>query len=118
MKMNHVNLTVDDVAGASKLLQKHFGLRPAAEERKNFVVLFDDDNFVLTLIGAGRSGAVEYPRTFHIGFGQPSREYVNEIHRRLVEDGYDIQETPREEHHAWTFYFKAPGGFTVEVLSA
>jgi catechol-2,3-dioxygenase len=58
---------------------------------------------------------VNYPGTFHIGFGQPTEEKVNEINRRLREDGYDAP-LP-ERHHAWTFYVEAPGGFTIEVLS-
>lgn len=115
MKVNHINLTVDDVPAAAGLLEKHFGMRPVTDVKRNFAVLFDDDNFVLTLMGAGRTHTVEYPRTFHVGFGQPSPEHVNEIHRRLVADGYEVEE-PRRENHAWTFYFKAPGGFTIEVL--
>ena len=115
MKLNHVNLTVDDVPATRRLLEKHFGLRPMGEGHKNFDVLLDDDNLVLTLIGVGRN-SVEYPGTFHIGFAQPSEEHVNEIHRRMEEDGYEV-EAPRRERHAWTFYFKAPGGFTIEVLA-
>jgi lactoylglutathione lyase len=70
---------------------------------------------VLTLIGAGRSKRVSYPKTFHIGFIQPTEADVDEVNRRIREDGYDI-DTPSRQHGAWTFYFEAPGGFTVEVL--
>jgi catechol 2,3-dioxygenase-like lactoylglutathione lyase family enzyme len=115
MKLNHVNLTVDDVPGARRFLERHFGLRPYGEGQKNFDVLFDDDDLVLTLIGVGRSNTVSYPKTFHIGFIQPSEEQVNEINRQLKEDGFDV-EAPSRQHGAWTFYFKAPGGFTIEVL--
>jgi lactoylglutathione lyase len=96
MKLNHINLTVDDVAGARELLEKHFGMRAPYAGKKNFDVLFDDE-------------------TFHIGFIQATNEDVDEINRRLREDGYDV-EPPSRQHGAWTFYFEAPGGFTVEVL--
>ena len=115
MRINHINLTVDDVAGARKLLETHFGLRAPYAGKKNFDVLFDDEEMVLTLIGAGRGNAVAYPPTFHIGFIQATPEDVDEINRRLREDGYDV-EPPSRQHGAWTFYFEAPGGFTVEVL--
>jgi lactoylglutathione lyase len=115
MKLNHVNLTVDDVPGARRLLEKHFGMRPYGEGKKNFDVLFDDDDLVLTLIGVGRRNEVSYPETFHIGFIQATNEDVDEINRRLREDGYDV-EPPSRQHGAWTFYFTAPGGFTIEVL--
>jgi len=71
VKLNHVNLTVDDVSAARAFLEKHFGMRP---------------------YGATR-------RSFHIGFIQPTEADVDEVNRRIREDGYD-----------------APGGFTVEVL--
>jgi lactoylglutathione lyase len=54
-------------------------------------------------------------RDFHIGFVQESEEQVNEINRRLRDDGYAVPE-PARLHGSWTFYFQAPGGFTVEVL--
>jgi lactoylglutathione lyase len=79
MKLDHINLTVDDVAGARELLEKHFGMRAP------------------------------------IGFIQATNEDVDEINRRVREDGYDV-EAPSRQHGAWTFYFEAPGGFTVEVL--
>jgi lactoylglutathione lyase len=115
MKLNHVNLTVDDVPGARRFLEKHFGLRPYGEGKKNFDVLFDDDDLVLTLIGVGRSGEVSYPKTFHIGFIQPTEARVDEINQQLKDDGFEV-EAPSRQHGAWTFYFEAPGGFTVEVL--
>jgi len=115
MKLNHVNLTVDDVPAARQFLEQHFGLRPYGDGHKNFDVLFDDDDLVLTLIGVGRSKTVSYPETFHIGFMQPTEADVDEVNRRLREDGFDVAE-PSRQHGAWTFYFRAPGGFTIEVL--
>jgi len=114
VKLNHLNLTVDDVPAARAFLVKHFELRPYGEGHKNFDVLFDDDDLVLTLIGAGRT-QVSYPKTFHIGFMRPTEADVDEINERLRQDGFDV-DPPSRQHGAWTFYFDAPGGFTVEVL--
>lgn len=101
---------------ARRFLEQHFGLRPYGEGHKNFDVLFDDDDdLVLTLIGVGRSKTVSYPKTFHIGFMQPTEADVDEVHRRLREGGFDV-DAPSRQHGAWTFYFQAPGGFTIEVL--
>ena len=85
----------------------------------NLSVLFDDDGFVLTLssMKMARETEVRYPGIFHIGFGQESEERVNEINRRLKGDGFDVP-PPSIQHGAWTFYFEAPGGFTIEVGSA
>jgi catechol-2,3-dioxygenase len=118
MKINHINLTVTDVIGTRRLLVKHFGLRPkeeGAKENPGFDMLYDDNQMVVTLIRFPKGQETEYPYTFHIGFIQESEERVNEINRLLKEDGYDVPE-PSRMHGSWTFYFKAPGGFTIEVL--
>ena len=125
MKLNHLNLTVDDVSETRKFLETYFGLQgtvnpytgestEGGKENRNFAVLFDDGGLVLTLMGGGKKTAVEYPGTFHIGFIQESEERVNELYRRLKDDGFDVE--PPQRSHAWTFYVRAPGGFDVEVL--
>ena len=110
MKLNHINLTVTDVTAAATFLEKYFGMKYQGGN-KGMAFLFDDEGLILSLMKA-KEGS--YPGTFHIGFGQPTEEKVNEINQRLRQDGYDV--APPERHHAWTFYLEAPGGFTVEVL--
>lgn len=112
MILNHINLTVIDVPGTVRFLEKYFGLRSQGGDDK-FTVLFDDNGLVLTLMKGGQG--IRYPGTFHIGFVQESEEKVTEINRRMKEDGLDVQ--PPAQHHAWTFYVQAPGGFSVEVLA-
>ncbi len=117
MKLNHLNLTVTDVALARSFLQKHFGLRPTGGN-DSIALLSDDNGIVLTLthMKIGRETEVRYPATFHIGFIQESEEKVNEINTALEADGYDVP-PPSRQHGSWTFYFTAPGGFTIEVLA-
>jgi lactoylglutathione lyase len=116
MKLNHLNLTVTDVSTAQIFLETYFGLRRMEGGNVNMVGLLDDDGFVLTLMKAGHSTNVMYPTSFHIGFTQTSEAQVNEINRRLKDDGYDVK-SPQRLHGAWAFYFQAPGGFEVEVSS-
>lgn len=73
----------------------------------------DDDGSVLTLMKAGKTTQVSYPDNFHIGFVVESEAQVDAINRRLKDDGYDV--TSPERHHGYTFYVKAPGGFTIEL---
>jgi lactoylglutathione lyase len=132
MTLNHLNLTVADPSETSAFLAKHFGLRPRGGNL-GIQMLNDDNGMVLTLIKArhddfhgadadGAAGApaargnVRYPSSFHIGFIQPSHERVNEINQRLKDDGFKV-DAPAHLHGSWTFYFTAPGGFTIEVLS-
>jgi lactoylglutathione lyase len=118
MKMNHLNLTVTDVRLTREFLEKHFGLRGMGGNN-NIALLSDDNGLVLTLTSmkVGNETEVRYPASFHIGFGQESAERVNEINQRLKDDGLEVP-PPSRQHGAWTFYFQAPGGFTIEVLSA
>jgi len=114
MKLNHLNLTVTDVAETSRFLQTYFGLRKMGGNNA-MVFLRDENGMVLALMKARSGEEVVYPRSFHIGFIQPSEEEVNRINRQLRADGFDVAE-PRHFHGSWTFYMQAPGGFVVEVL--
>jgi lactoylglutathione lyase len=117
MNLNHLNLTVTDVQETRKFLEKYFGMRGKGGN-DNIAFLTDENGMILTLTSMklGKETEVRYPANFHIGFGQPREEAVNAINRRLKEDGYDVP-VPSRQHGSWTFYFRAPGGFTIEVLS-
>ena len=115
MRLNHLNLTVTDVRETQKFLEKYFGMRSGGGN-SNIAFLTDEGGMLLTLTSmkVGREDEVRYPATFHIGFGQESEEKVNEINRRLKDDGFDVP-TPSRQHGSWTFYFRAPGGFAIEA---
>jgi catechol-2,3-dioxygenase len=116
MKLNHLNLTVDDPLQTQAFLAKYFALQPMGGNA-NIAFLSDDNGMVLSLtnVKLGGESDVRYPATFHIGFIQESNERVDEINARLAADGFDVP-APSRQHGSWTFYFTAPGGFTIEVL--
>jgi catechol 2,3-dioxygenase-like lactoylglutathione lyase family enzyme len=115
MALNHVNLVVPDVPRTRAFFETYFGFHCVVERgRDALAVMRDDSGFILTLSNFDKVDAVEYPGVFHVGFFQDSPERVDEIHRHLTADGFEA-ESPRNFHGAWTFYIKAPGGFTVEV---
>ena len=116
MKLNHLNLAVTDVPEARNFLQKYFGMEDGGGNN-NIGFLRDENGMVLTLtsLKVGREVELKYPATFHIGFIQESKDRVDEINRRLRDDGFDVP-PPSTQHGSWTFYFLAPGGFTIEVL--
>jgi catechol 2,3-dioxygenase-like lactoylglutathione lyase family enzyme len=116
MTLNHVNLAVSDVQRARAFLVKYFGLTAEGKGNDRIAALWSDNGLVLTLSNFDGVSEVKYPGGFHVGFGLASREEVDEINRRLKEDGFDV-DPPGKAHGAWTFYFVAPGGFAVEVGS-
>lgn len=117
MKLNHLNLTVSNVPEAHRFLEKYFGLRgyEGMEPREAMSFMSDDGGMLLALFRGAKDSETKYPAGFHIGFIQDSEEQVNQINQRLREDGYQVPK-PARLHNSWTFYFQAPGGFTVEVL--
>src|SRR5215470_8470273 len=117
MKLNHLNLTVSNVPETHRFLEKYFALKSyeGTEPREAMSFMRDDNSMVLSLFRAANGADPKYPPGFHIGFIQDSEERVNEINQRLRDDGYDVP-APARLHGSWTFYFKAPGGFTIEVL--
>jgi catechol-2,3-dioxygenase len=117
MNLNHINLTVTDVGESQRFLEKYFGMRSGGGNQ-NIGLLTDENGMILTLTSMklARESEVKYPASFHIGFGQESEERVNEINQRLKDDGYDVP-PPSRQHGSWTFYFRAPGGFVIEVLA-
>lgn len=113
MKINHINITVEDVPTTRDFFEKYFGLECFISAGKNFVAMHDDDAFLFNLI---KGDNINYPDTFHIGFPQDSKEDVDQIYQTLHDDGYRVWE-PEYTHESYTFYFKAPGDFTVEVYT-
>jgi catechol 2,3-dioxygenase-like lactoylglutathione lyase family enzyme len=108
---------MSNVPEAHRFLEKYFGLKGFndMEPREAMSFMADDSGMLLALFRASKGSQVKYPAGFHIGFIQDSEEEVNQINQRLRDDGYEVPK-PARLHGSWTFYFQAPGGFTVEVL--
>src|SRR5919106_1702179 len=108
MKLNHINLTVTDVQEASDFLVRYFGMRSMGGN-KGMGFLTDEEEgggFVLTLMKATKGTPAQYPGSFHIGFFIGGRETVDELYRRLKEDGFDVP-TPEDTGHSYGFYVQA-----------
>jgi lactoylglutathione lyase len=113
MKLNHLTLAVPDVPEATAFLEKYFALRSMGGNDK-MAGLRDDDGLVLVLARIPKGSEVEYPHGFHVGFLQKTEAEVDEINRRLKDDGFDVP-PPARLHGSWAFFFRSPGGFYIEV---
>jgi catechol 2,3-dioxygenase-like lactoylglutathione lyase family enzyme len=118
MILDHLNLYVSDIPANMALFEDFLGFKRVALPGPNIAVLADDAGSSLVLINMKKASTFVYPddiAAFHIGFSQKSREVVNKIHEKLTAEGFQPQ-APREFHGSWTFYFKAPAGFFVEIF--
>ncbi len=113
MNLNHLGLGVTEVPQTVAMFEKYFGLRRLDHSPVNDKMGFlnDDSGALITIF---RVPDANYPKIFHIGFMQDTVEQVQSIHEQLGLDGF-APEAMREEYGRKTFYFQAPGGFTVEV---
>lgn len=112
MKLNHTNLTVTDVETTAEFLQTYFDLKKRGGGPA-ITILTDETGLVLTLMQGREGEQIEYPSSFHIGFFVDDEGIVDEKHRRLAEDGYDVTDV-KMRHNTYDFYVEAPGGFTIE----
>jgi lactoylglutathione lyase len=114
MNLNHLNLPVTDVRAAHDFLERHFEMRSMGAGNTSMMGLNDASGFALVLMKLGANAEIVYPDGFHLGFTQQTPEQVHAVHQRLTEAGFDVP-APRNVHGGWSFYFAAPGGFTIEV---
>lgn len=113
MKLNHINIAVKDVITTKEFLENYFELVCIGSAGNKFAALNDDDGLLFNLI---QDENAIYPETFHIGFPQKDETSVDKIYERLKKDGFEVWE-PSLAHGSYTFYFKAPGEFTIEVYT-
>lgn len=120
MKLNHINLYSHDTEADRAMFERYFGLRTLVLRGTKMAIMQDDDGLVLILNHfEPKLGGFDYPQSFdilHVGFIQETREDVDAIYARLNEDGWETQ-APRNTHGAWAFYFRAKGGYFIEVTT-
>jgi lactoylglutathione lyase len=115
MKLNHIGFAVSEVPATVEMLETYFDLvrAPDTPISSKMAFLLDKNGSLITMF---KTDDAFYPEIFHIGFMQDTVDQVKEIHKKITAGGYNPEEI-REEHGRMTFYFKAPGGFMVEVNS-
>ncbi|WP_072573870.1 VOC family protein [Granulibacter bethesdensis] len=120
MKLNHINLYSHDTEADRAMFERYFGLRTLVVRGNKMAIMQDDGGLVLIVnhFETKREG-FDYPGQLdilHIGFIQETREAVDAMYVRLREDGWETQ-MPHDAHGAWCFYFRAKGGYFIEVTT-
>lgn len=119
MRLNHVNLVVDDLDEAQDFFRRSFGFEPVDRKGEAVAVMADGQGFTLVLSNARTFGGevpVRYPEGFHVGFILETREQVDRAHGRLAAAGAaDTGRAPRLMRDSYGFYFEALNGILFEV---
>ncbi len=116
MQLNHLDLSVPDVASAVSFFEASFGfILVQAKGNDGMAILQGSDGFVLVLTRAQPADQPLYPKTFHIGFQVPSEQAVMDAYQRIEGAGVNLPHPPRTMRGTLMFYCQAPGGILVEV---
>jgi lactoylglutathione lyase len=113
MQLNHLDLSVPDVAAASAFLADHFGFSLLhAKGNCGMAVLSGDGGVTLVLT---RNEAPVYPKTFHIGFLVDDAGAVSAKHAELAAAGVTGLSALQQLRGAPGFYCRTTWGILLEV---
>jgi catechol 2,3-dioxygenase-like lactoylglutathione lyase family enzyme len=118
MKLNHLNLSVPNVAETKQFFETYFEFTCVDEKGNNaLVVLNGKDNFILTLMSDSfnKSGAFTYPNAFHFGFIFSTEAEVNSIYEKLKNGGITVEHEPGKIRNSYGFYFTFQDRLMIEI---
>jgi catechol 2,3-dioxygenase-like lactoylglutathione lyase family enzyme len=117
MQLNHMHLSVTDVAATAAFFVKHFNFALLETRGNNGLAILEGTNgvvLVLMRLASGIDPDQAYPPMFHLGFLTPDEPRVNALHAAMKADALDVSDVELTRG-ARRFYCKAPGGILVEV---
>ncbi len=115
MQLNHLDLSVPDVAAASAFLTRHFGFTLLQTKGNHgMAVLAGEGGVVLVLT---RCEAPQYPKTFHIGFLASDAGEVAVKHEELERAGVNGLSPLQEMRGGPGFYCQTDWGVLLEVAN-
>jgi catechol 2,3-dioxygenase-like lactoylglutathione lyase family enzyme len=119
MRLNHLNLCVDDLSEARHFFETYFDFQLLEQKGKALVVLSDENGFILVLSDPkafkGKKD-IRYPEAFHIGFLVETSSEVDQVYDRLVAGGIEIDKEPYTlRGNSYGFYFTVFNGLLIEV---
>ncbi|WP_281321825.1 VOC family protein [Flavobacterium aestivum] len=105
MTINHLNLVVTDVTNAVNFFETHFDFNCEFVKGDSVIaVLKNKENFTLVIMG-NKNGDTTYPKAFHIGFMLDSTEEVDSLHKKLVDNKIEVDQSPKKIRDSYAFYF-------------
>lgn len=121
MRLNHIDIHVEDVAATVDFLMRHFALKLRDMRGKAGLAILEDDAGLelvvsrpIEALGGAEQGAIGRV-TYHVGFIQSERSDVDRIHDEMVEAGVEQVGQPKDMRGGYVFYCTAPGHVLVEV---
>ena len=108
MYLNHLNLSVQNVAVAREFFETYFDFT-AADSKVNdtLTILNGADGFLLVIMNErlNQNGNNAYPDSFHIGFYMENEDAVKDKFNRLKDGGVPVEQLPQKIRRTFGFYF-------------
>ncbi|UAY54879.1 VOC family protein [Arachidicoccus terrestris] len=105
MRINHLNLVVNDVQKTTVFFETYFDFQCKVVKGDNIIaVLQNPDKFSLVIMQS-KTGDTDYPKDFHIGFMLDSPDEVDDLHRKLLSGKNKIDQFPKNIRNSYGFYF-------------
>lgn len=116
MQLNHLDLSVPDVAAEAAFFEQQFGFRVLQRKGNDgMAVMQGESGFVLVLTRGTTPAEQAYPKTFHIGFLLPDEAAVHAAHARIEQASAGSCSPVHAQRGSVLFYCRTPGGVLVEV---
>ncbi|GCE06687.1 VOC family protein [Dictyobacter aurantiacus] len=117
MRLNHINLCVDDLVMARDFFQNYFDFRLQEQKGDAVAVMDDGHGFLLVLsnMHAFKSEVKPYPENFHLGFILETSDQVDQAYDRLAAAGLPLPQQPKKVRGSYGFYFTALNDILFEV---
>ncbi|GKS12645.1 glyoxalase [Paenibacillus chitinolyticus] len=120
MKLNHLNLCVNDLTEARLFFEKIFDFKLLGQKGEAIAAMSDGEGFSLVLSSFSKPGAQQrpaYPKDFHLGFYRDTPEEVDAFYNLLLSSGISVEQGPKKIRNGYTLYFTALDGILFEVTS-
>lgn len=108
MKLNHLNLTVKDLASARSFFEEYMQFTCTdSKPNDTLSVLKGVDGFLLVLMNErlNQQGNNAYPDAFHIGFYLENEVAVSALFEKLKAGGIVLTQEPQMIRKTFGFYF-------------
>ena len=108
MRLNHLNLPVQDVGRALAFFETFFGFKCIEIKGDALVaILHGTDGFLLVLMSAAmaKDGSSAYPDAFHIGFMLDDADAIEALYQQLLAGGIVVGRAPAKIRGSFGFYF-------------
>jgi len=115
MRLNHLNLCVDNLADARELFERLFDFQFVEQKGDALAVMTDEQGFTLVLSRLANATPISYPKGFHVDFIVETPGHVDAMYKRLAAADVRLDHEPRKARGSYAFYSTALNAILFEV---